>query len=493
MLSTVSLKVFARITFSAFLLLAGTTGCGGLTQADAGASTVDAPVAPVWPAEITHTSCARYDNFVVGSYVVQTDYWNDRCLQGDQCIAVNTATGAFVVDPGPQGNCQSVSSFPNVTYGCAYANCSPKSMLPMPISELTSLSSTWKFAVGGGPKDAWNVSYEIWFCPDANCGATGFPGGLELMIWLDYQNAGGYKDHLATVSLDGYSWDVWGASMAAGGATDSWNYMNYIVKGPKLSSVKDLDLMPFIQDAIARGYAKDSWYLFAIQAGMEVRQGGMPFISDSFLVTVNGVTPNHAPLPSTGPACDAGAPTADGQLTIADGYVTVGSLHGYVDSWANPGKDSAPEVISCSTPVAGPTALCMAGAITADSSYGATAGIGFYLNQDVGARDPDGGAINLGTITIPNTLQVFITKSGGALNGNNSVRAQLIDDSGTAYCYGGSLDAPIPITKFNTACWNNTGTYATATTAFTELQIMVPSAAASEQDFSYCLTNVVVQ
>ncbi len=230
---------------------------------------------------------------------------------------------------------------------------------------------------------------------------------------------------------------------------------------------------------------------------METRSGGMPFISDSFLISINGVKASHAPLPSTGPSCDAGVPTVEGQLTVNDGYVTVGSLHGYADAWAAPGATSAPSVVACGTPAIGPSALCTAGGISADQTYNSTAGIGFYLNQDVGSGFPlgvDAGADagRFGTISIPNSLSVSITKSG-KFNGNNSLRAQLIAEDGTSYCYGGALNVPIPITKFNSKCWNNEGDFATPSTLFRKLEIMVPSTAATEVDFAYCLTDVTVQ
>ncbi len=492
--STVVLNASSWPSLTGLVLLASLAGCGGL-GAGQDASTADAPLAPVWSPDITFSSCDDFATTAIGSYVVQSNYWNKAVCPGTQCIEINTVNGDFAVSPGPPACGNNVASFPNVLYGCAYGNCSPGTMLPLPVTALSQASSTWSFAAAEGGSDAWNVGYDIWFCPDNNCGSSGFPHGLELMIWLDYKNAHGYKDHLGAVNLDGYSWDVWAASMAAGGALDSWNYMDYIVKGQMLTSVTDLDLLPFIKDAIARGYAGDSWYLYAIQAGMEVRSGGMPFVSNTFLVSINGVRPTHAPLPSTGPSCDGGIATAEGQLAVNDDYVTVGPLHGYADAWATPGPTSAASVIACGTPALGPTALCTTGGISADTTYNSTAGIGFYLNQDVGARiwpGVDAAAVPVGTITVPNSLSVSITKSG-TFNGNTSLRAQLVDQDGNRFCYGGPLNVPIPITDFNTMCWNNTGDFAKPTTTFERLEIMVPSSAVSEEDFSYCLTGVTVQ
>ena len=42
-----------------------------------------------------------------------------------------------------------------------------------------------------------------------------------------------------------------------------------------VTSVTNLDLLSFIRDAQARGYLQSSWYLYAVQAGNELRSGGL--------------------------------------------------------------------------------------------------------------------------------------------------------------------------------------------------------------------------
>jgi hypothetical protein len=499
-------------------LFMGLAGCGGLSDRPDGGS-ADAPLAPVWPASVTTTSCEDFESLSVGSYVIASNYWNKTTCPGTQCIEINTANGAFSVYKGPEPCGNNVGSFPNILYGCAYGVCSPGTVLPMPVSSVTKLKSSWDFSVGGAHNDRWNAAYDIWFCPDQNCGASGFPRGLELMVWLDVRNAGGWKDHLGTANLAGYTWDVWYADMAAGGALDAWGYMDYIAKPSNITSVKDLDLLALVKDALARGYVKSNWYLYAVQAGFEVRSGGIPYTSNSFSVTVNDVTGSNEPLPYSGPSCDGGVPVAQqGLMSVKDNYVTAGPLHGYGNAWTWVGAESKaiacgspvctgiPEwgqAVSCSPPL-GPTAVCTAGTITADKTYQSVAGVGFTLNQDktvavdggvtldAGAPGVDAG-LRVGTVTIPHSIAISLERSGDNMAGNRSLRAQLTAANGDLYCYGGSLVDAIPITKFNTKCWNNTGDYAIASTPFTKLDVIVPSSAASDLEFSYCITNVVVQ
>jgi cellulose 1,4-beta-cellobiosidase len=516
--STVGLHAFSRtgFTLAGAALLIGLAACGGLGGRPGNGASADAALPPIWPAEVTVNTCEDFASVGVGSYVISSNYWNKAVCPGTQCMEINSATGAFSVTQGPPPCGDNVASFPNVLYGCSYGNCSPATILPLPVTEVYRLTSSWDFSVGGGNSDRWNVAYDIWFCPDNNCGASGFPKGLELMLWLDAKNAKGWKDHLGTAKLGGYTWDVWVADMAAGGALDSWTYMDYIIKGPAVTSVTNLDLNAFVKDAVARGYVQSSWYMYAIQAGMEVRSGGMPFTSNRFSIAINSTFPSTTPLPYSGPSCDGGAPTAEGQLSVNDNYVTAGSLHGYGSAGTWVGTDSSATAcgaptctgglpgggLSC-TPAFAPSALCTSGAITADPTYHSVAWVGFNLNQDVaaagGAAGPDGGAVAadggavpLGSITIPNSITVSVTKSG-TLTGNSSLRAQLTDETGTDYCYGGPMTDAIPIEKFNTMCWNNTGSFATSSTAFRTLEVIVPSSASTEQDFAYCITNVTVQ
>src|ERR1700685_256264 len=90
------------------------------------------------------TSCALQDSVNVGSYVVETDYWNPVTCPGTQCVDINDVTGAFTVTEGP--SCGStVASYPNVLYGSSFGETSPGSALPMQVSALTRVVSSWSF------------------------------------------------------------------------------------------------------------------------------------------------------------------------------------------------------------------------------------------------------------------------------------------------------------------------------------------------------------
>lgn len=539
--------VFAATVF------AGLAGCGsdsanhgidaGTVVATDGAA-VNQPAA--FPTEATVSTCKDFDNVTVGSYQIQTNYWNKTACPGTQCMDINKETGAFRVTQGPNPCADTVATYPNVLYGCSFGNCSPDSLLPMPMSALSSVTSSWDFSVGGSTSDHYDVAYDIWFCPDQSCGGNGFPHGVELMIWLDYKNTKGWKTNLGQVALSGHTWQVWQATMGSGSA--GWDYLAYMVQGPAVDSVTDLDLGAFFRDMTARGIIQDSWYLYAIQAGTELRTGGIPYVSNGFSVTINGVTPGtSAVAPVSGPSCDGGLPTAQGTLDVSNNYVTAGPLHGYAAAWAWVGSEST--ALACATPVCSapdslqlvpirgngtapltaepvtcspafaPSALCTSGTVTGDPSYSQVAGVGFNLNQALGGAsgpidagmsldgdiasspDADGGATSdggstggLGAITVTTSITVSLTKSG-ALAGNSALRLQLTDVNGVYYCYGGRLQsgAPIPVGKLNTRCWDDSGTFATSSTLFKRVDVLVPGSASSDEPFAFCLTGVSVQ
>lgn len=237
-----------------------------------------------WPGQYINT-CSAFKNVTIGSNVVETNYWNAGSCGVSQCMNINTVTGAFNVYAGP--NCNNgniVASYPNIFYGNEEGAISPNSVLPKQVSSLTSVTSSWNFTPGGGTSDAWDIAYDLWFCKDNTCGGGGYPGGTELMIWVDYQNVAGFKNNIASVSISGSQWELWQNNSGSG--SNAWTYLAYMTTTPSAVPVNNLNLMAFIQSAEKQGYIKPTWYLYAIPAGVELRTGGIPFTSNSFSVQV---------------------------------------------------------------------------------------------------------------------------------------------------------------------------------------------------------------
>lgn len=240
----------------------------------------------------TVTTCAQYQAVTVGSYIIQTDYWNQTHCPGTQCMNVDDQTGAFTVTKGDYvcDNPYIVATYPSIVYGYAFGTRSPNSDLPAQISSLKSVKTSWSFQPTNTGR--WDAAYDIWICPDNHCGPGGFDGGIEVMIWLDYMNTNGWKTDLGSATIDGKDWEVWFCDANASGS--KWGYIAYLAK-TMVTSVKDLDIKKFLDDGEKRGYIQPTWYLSAVEAGNEIHSGGIPFMSKSFSVSVTKEGGNGKP------------------------------------------------------------------------------------------------------------------------------------------------------------------------------------------------------
>jgi hypothetical protein len=241
----------------------------------------------VWAGQTTNTS-SKFQNVSVPPYIVQTNYWNSTPCPTMQTVNINNVTGAFSVIAGPNcTNPNTVGSYPNIFLGNE-EGVTAGTTLPSLLSNLHSVTSSWNFTPGGTSADAWDIAYDIWLGPTANCTGSGFPcGGTELMIWVDYLHTNGYSVQVGTASISGSQWNVWV------NPPGSWTYMAYVIQNPSATPVNNLNILAFIQDAETRTIPSQTtkcvnpaWYLYSIPAGIELRQGGIPFTSNSFSVSI---------------------------------------------------------------------------------------------------------------------------------------------------------------------------------------------------------------
>ncbi|HVM32974.1 MAG TPA: glycoside hydrolase [bacterium] len=224
-------------------------------------------------------TCDGNRSVTVGAYVVGTNYWNPGVCDGRQCLTIDDRTGSFTVDSDNFACAPEVASYPFIFYGSHFGSVSPGSALPLPVSQLASVTSDWAFKPS--KSGSWDAAYDVWFSRGLST-AQGFKGGAELMIWLDYQGdvppAG---TRVGPVTLGGKSWTLWEGNIG-------WNYIAYLADQP-VTAVKALDILAFTRDAAARGYLSPDWYLAAVEAGNELRTGGTPFTSLSYSVSLKAL------------------------------------------------------------------------------------------------------------------------------------------------------------------------------------------------------------
>lgn len=241
----------------------------------------------VWPGETISTS-SHFQNVTIGSYIVETNYWNPTPCPTMQSVNINTVTGAFNVTAGPTcPNSNTVGSYPNIFFGNELNRISPNSsILPKQVSTLTSVTSSWNFTPGGSLSDSWDIAYDIWFCPNNTCPGAWPCNGTEMMIWVDYLGLSGYQSQVGgPISVGGVQWQLWNQQGGAG-TSNTWTELSYLSLTPSADPVNNLDILAFIKNAEAHGLIQPSWYLYSIPAGIELRTGGIPFTSNSFSVQV---------------------------------------------------------------------------------------------------------------------------------------------------------------------------------------------------------------
>ena len=230
----------------------------------------------------TVSKCNRYDTVNITpstkTYVVQNNIWND--VNGSQCISVDDLTGNFSITSSNHNKPLNgpPAAYPSVFKGCHWGNCTntTRSGMPKQISTLLNANTSWTTVQPSA--GVYSVAYDLWLNKTPT--ATGQPNGAEIMIWLNkrgnIQPAGSFKK---TVSVNGTTWDMWV------GNNNGVNVISY-VRTAGVTSVCNLNIKTFLNDAKSRGYVQSTWYLIAVEAGFEIWQTGVGLQSKSFSVLV---------------------------------------------------------------------------------------------------------------------------------------------------------------------------------------------------------------
>ncbi|MDA0564140.1 hypothetical protein LG943_07340 [Streptomonospora sp. S1-112] len=228
------------------------------------------------------TLCDKYASTRVdgGRYIVQNNVWG---ADTRQCVEVNGTS--FRVTTADHNNSTSgaPAGYPSIYVGCHYRNCTIGSGLPVQVSRMNTVTSSWQ--TSSPSTGVYNVAYDLWYDADPNAPAQ---NDAELMIWLKYQ--GGVQpigQRVATgVSVAGATWDIWQGNIG-------WNVISFIRTTPT-DSVSGLDLTAFTDVAVARGAVRPEWYLTSIQAGS----------------SPGGAAPDSPRTPSRPPSADPRRPVA---------------------------------------------------------------------------------------------------------------------------------------------------------------------------------------
>ncbi|MFZ5893297.1 MAG: GH12 family glycosyl hydrolase domain-containing protein [Myxococcota bacterium] len=282
----------------------GTTGAGGSTAGgsggtttSAGGATAGAPGAwgctspePTSPPTYGSQQCGTDGPVdLTGQYRMRNNLWNTAAASQTHCTtALWSGSGnvaGFVVNPIAVDLLSSFApaSYPSLVLGWHWGTFYGAYTQAKQISNVSSIPSRWSFTIDDSGQ--FDASYDLWFHP-SNPKPSDPTGGLELMIWVRYRgNAVPWGTKIGTVSLNDTDWEVWyGAAGTANGLTVNWGIVSYrAVVG---TSCVEMNLKPFVSDAVSRGYATNAMYFLGVQAGFEVWQMHQTMRTNSYTARI---------------------------------------------------------------------------------------------------------------------------------------------------------------------------------------------------------------
>jgi hypothetical protein len=214
-------------------------------------------------------------------YVIRNDYFGP----GDQqCITNANDWSNFTVTRSttPRGV---TDGYPYILDGCSWGQCSPRSALPVHVSDAAAISATWYASTIGTGK--WNVAFDIWVMRTPNHG--GQAHGAEVMIWLNERGFPVPDADRRIVRLDGVRWyfatHLSCSHLAA--HPGCWNFVLYRRVIPQ-DHCRKLNLGSFFTYAVSRHLVSRAWWINGIEAGFEIWHGGTGLATDWFWIQTTG-------------------------------------------------------------------------------------------------------------------------------------------------------------------------------------------------------------
>jgi hypothetical protein len=166
----------------------------------------------------------------------------------------------------------------------------------------------------------------------------------------------------------------------------------------------------------------------------------------------------------------------DGYLTLdAGAYVLVG----YVSSSVGGSSSS----ISLTY---GPTSFCASGVVAQNDTYNSWAAAGFNVDQTQASQ-----ATAKTLLLSASSITVAFSNQAGS-----PLLLQLLDQGYNYWCYplsGATSPVTIPLSSFNSACWDNSGQAFTPGTSILAINLDVPGSNSASTPYSFCFYGMTIQ
>jgi len=193
----------------------------------------------------------------------------------EECATINGVGFTITTADFSNATDGSPATYTSIYKGCHWGVCTSSN--PFPIEENNIASATT--SVGITQPSGYNndAAYDIWFNQTST--TSGQPNGTEIMIWLNHQGSiQPFGSQVATATIDGASYEVWT------GRQTSWNIVSYVAVTP-VTSVSNLNLLPFFADAVSRNSLEATWWLIDVEYGFEIWTGGQGLAMTGYSVS----------------------------------------------------------------------------------------------------------------------------------------------------------------------------------------------------------------
>ncbi|KAF2010929.1 glycoside hydrolase family 12 protein [Aaosphaeria arxii CBS 175.79] len=208
--------------------------------------------------------CGQWDNVVSGTYTLYNNLWGrDAATSGSQCTTLDGLSGSNLkwhTKWSWAGGQYNVKSYANAV----------TTITKKPLSQFTSLASTWKWTYTGTSLVA-NVAYDLFTSSTASGNAE-----YEIMIWLGALGGAGpissSGSPIATPTVAGKSWKLYN------GPNGQMNVFSFV---PASGNVSDFsgDLLAFVD------YLSKNHGLSKTQILQSAGAGTEPFVGSNAVFT----------------------------------------------------------------------------------------------------------------------------------------------------------------------------------------------------------------
>jgi hypothetical protein len=258
----------------------------------------------------------------------------------EECATINGL--GFTISTADFSNATngSPATYTSIFRGCHWGTCTSSNPFPIEENNIASATTSVNITQPSGYNN--DAAYDIWFNQTST--TSGQPNGTEIMIWLNHQGSiEPFGSQVATATIDGASYAVWTGNQS------SWKIVSYVASTP-VTSVSNLNLLPFFADSVSRGSLESSWWLIDVEYGFEIWTGGQGLAMSGFSVSAAAggggggscTTLPSAPSGLTGTAASSSvinlswtADTAPANCTISGYNVFRSTTSGFTPSSSN--------------------------------------------------------------------------------------------------------------------------------------------------------------